>query len=181
MFHLSHTPILNSTHTNTEFLFLKHTLPFSAFAYAEPLHGIFFLSTFGKYPATFKNQIKHVLNVKPSLSCADRAHRPGLPEHHIPLISALAIQFCSVFTHPRAPPGQRPCLIHICIPPAQPLCSINVWWMTKGKNVHHWKIAHQSPVHQCCWEMFSSSVVSQYLMLFWFILKHWKFRRACRG
>ena len=181
--HLSHTPILNSTHTNTEFLFLGHTLPFSASANAEPLPGLFFLSTSGKYPATFKIQIKHVSNVRPCLSCAARARHPGLPEHCIPLISALAIHFCYVFIHPRAPPGQRPCLIHICIRPAQPLCSINVWWMTEGKNVHHWKIAHQSPVHQRCWEMFSSNVVSQcqYLMLFWFILKHRKFRRACRG
>ena len=124
--HLSHTPILNSTHTNTEFLFLGHTLPFSASANAEPLPGLFFLSTSGKYPATFKIQIKHVSNVRPCLSCAARARHPGLPEHCIPLISALAIHFCYVFIHPRAPPGQRPCLIHICIRPAQPLCSINV-------------------------------------------------------
>ena len=81
--HLSHTPILNSTHSDTEFLFLRHTLPFSAFVHAEPLHGLFFLSTPGKYPATFKIQIKHVSNVKPCLNCADRARHPGLPEHCI--------------------------------------------------------------------------------------------------
>lgn len=62
--------------------------------------------------------------------------------------------FYCVFICSWAPPGQRLALFHICIPPAQPPCSINVWWITDGKNVHHQKIAHQSPVHQCCQEMF---------------------------
>ena len=78
-----------------------------------------------------------------------------------PSVSALISLFCCVFTCPRAPPGQRPCLIHVCISPAKPLCSINVWWTTERKNVHHQKIAHQSPVHQRCQEMFSSNVVSE--------------------
>lgn len=108
---------------------------------------------------------------------------PQDPRALCPLISALISQFCYGFICPWAPPRQKPCLIHICIPLAQPPCSVNVWWMTEGKNVHHWKIAHQSLVHQRCREMFSSNVVSQcqYPMLSWFILKHWKFRRACRG
>lgn len=80
-------------------------------------------------------------------------------------VSALLSLFCCVFTCPRAPWGQRPCLIHVFIPPAKPLCSINVWWTTERKNVHHQKIAHQSPVHQLCQEMFSSDVVSEWRSL----------------
>lgn len=108
---------------------------------------------------------------------------PGSQNTTHPSVSALINWVCCVFTCPWAPWGQRPCLIHICIPPAKPLCSINVWWTTEGKNVHHQKIAHQSLAHQRRQEMLSSNVASQcqYLTLPWFSLKHWKFGRAHRG
>lgn len=76
--------ILNSTHIDTEFLFLVRALLFLAFAREEPLHGMFSLSTPGDYPTTFKIQIKQALNVKLSLSCVDRAHHPGLLEYDTP-------------------------------------------------------------------------------------------------
>lgn len=58
------------------------------------------------------------------------APRTPYPLHFCPHRPVLLLL---LFTCPWAPPGQRPCLIYICIPPAQPLCSINVWWMTEGK------------------------------------------------
>lgn len=181
---LSYTPlkILNSTHTNNEFLFLKRVLLFLTFADVESLPGGFSLSTPGNWPTTFKIQVNMPWIWNPPELCG-QSPSPQDPTALCPLISALISQFCYGFICPWAPPRQKPCLIHICIPLAQPPCSVNVWWMTEGKNVHHWKIAHQSLVHQRCREMFSSNVVSQcqYPMLSWFILKHWKFRRACRG
>lgn len=132
----------------------------------------------GNCPTALKIQIKQNLNVKPSLSPADSpspwgprtlyshfGYHPVLLCIYMPMSCSKAEAVSDSYLHPS------------CLTP----CSMNVWWMTKWKNVHYWKIAQQSSVRQYGQEMFSSNVVPkyQYLTLSWFILKHRKLRRAC--
>lgn len=93
---------------------------------------MFSLSMPGNYPTIFKIQIKHALNVKPSLSCADRAHHPRLLEYRTRLISALVIQFCYVFIHPWAPPGAE-AVSDSYLHPSCPTTTLNKCLMNDGR------------------------------------------------